>query len=52
MTGLDTVTFKLVKPAEVPLVKMRMVKGRPMGAEVKVDPSVIAAAIRADRDSR
>jgi len=47
-----TVLFRLLKPAEAPLVKARKWRGKVMGAKRRIDPSKIAAAIRADRDSR
>jgi hypothetical protein len=50
--GSEFVTFRLMKPAEVPIVRPRRSKGRLMGAKVELDPDEIAAAIRADRDSR
>jgi hypothetical protein len=51
-TSPDAVTFKRITPDDVPVVKIRKVKGRWMGIDIQVDPSVILAAIRADRDSR
>lgn len=47
-----TVLFRLLKPAEAPLVKARKWRGKVMGAKRRLDPVRIAAAIRADRDSR
>ena len=47
-----TVLFRLIKPAEAPLVKARKWKGKVMGAKRRIDAAKIAAAIRADRDSR
>jgi hypothetical protein len=47
-----TVLFRLLKPAEAPLVKARKWRGKVMGAKRRLDPARIAAAIRADRDSR
>jgi hypothetical protein len=47
-----TVLFRLLKPAEAPLMKARKWRGKVMGAKRRLDPAKIAAAIRADRDSR
>jgi hypothetical protein len=47
-----TVLFRLIKPAEAPLVKARKWRGKVMGEKRRLDPARIAAAIRADRDSR
>jgi hypothetical protein len=47
-----TVIFRLLKPAEAPLVKARKWRDKLMGVKRRIDPSKIAAAIRADRDAR
>lgn len=47
-----TVLFRLLKPADAPLVKARKWRGKVMGAKRRVDRSKITAAIRADRDAR
>jgi hypothetical protein len=39
-------------PADVPTVKPRRINGRLHGANVALDPKVVAAAVRSDRDSR
>jgi hypothetical protein len=39
-------------PAEVPTVKPRRVRGRWRGAQITLKPEIMAAAVRADRDSR
>jgi hypothetical protein len=39
-------------PAEVPTVKARRIKGRWRGADVPLKRETVAAAVRADRDSR
>ncbi len=39
-------------PAEVPTVKPRRIRGRWRGAEVDLNRATVAAAVRADRDSR
>lgn len=46
------VLFRLLKPAEAPLVKTRKWQGKVMGAKRRIDAAKIAAAIRADRDAR
>ena len=47
----NTVTFHLIQPAEVPLVKSRRISGKLM-SPAKVDDKLLSAAIRHDRDSR
>ena len=37
---------------QVPIVRPRRIKGRLRGADVKLSPETIAAAVRADRDDR
>jgi hypothetical protein len=41
-----------VVPTEAPAVKPRRVNGRLHGADILLNPKTVAAAIRADRDSR
>ena len=48
----DTVLFRLLKPAEAPLVKSRKWRGKVMGAKRRIENSMIADAIRSDRDAR
>ncbi len=50
--GPDAVTFKRVRPTDAPLFAARMENGRLMGAKITLDGATIAAAIRADRESR
>ena len=47
-----TVTFHKLEPAEPPLVRPRRVKGRWMGAKIKISDQEIVDAIRKDRESR
>lgn len=46
------VLFRLLKPAEAPLVKARKWRGKVMGVKRRIERSKMAAAIRADRDAR
>ena len=46
------VLFRLLKPAEAPLVKSRKWRGKVMGAKRRIENSMIADAIRSDRDAR
>lgn len=46
------VTFRLLKPAEVPLVKAVTKKGRTLLKAPPVPRTVVADAVRADRDAR
>ena len=48
----NTVTFHKLEPAEVPLVRARKVKGKWMGAPVRLSRKAIVEAIREDRESR
>jgi len=52
MIDAEAVTFKLVRPSEVPLVVARKVRGHLMGAKITLDTSALAATMRAERDSR
>ncbi len=47
-----TVIFRKLEPVQPPLVRPRKIKGRWVGAKVKLDRDAIVAAIRADRESR
>jgi hypothetical protein len=47
-----TVLFRLLKPAEAPLVKSRKWRGKIMGIKSHMESARIADAIRADRDAR
>ena len=48
----DTVTFKLLKSADAPLVKSRKWRGKLMGTRSKISSATIATAVRTDRDAR
>jgi len=48
----DTVTFKLLRSTEAPLVKSRKWRGKLMGSRTRIPAARIAAALRADRDAR
>jgi hypothetical protein len=48
----ETVMFHKLRPAEAPLVKARKIKGRWVGAAVKLDRDEIVASIREDREGR
>jgi len=48
----DVISFRLVKPAEVPVVELRRKAGFTMLDTPPVPPERIAAAIRAERDAR
>lgn len=48
----EVISFRLVKPAEVPVVKLRRRSGFMMLDTASIAPDRIAAAIRADRDAR
>jgi len=48
----DMISFRLVKPADVPVVKLRRQAGFTMLDGAAIPPERIAAAIRADRDAR
>lgn len=52
MTDADTVQFRRLRPAEVPTVEPRKVKGQWLGAKVTLDRARLAAAIREERDGR
>jgi len=47
-----TVLFRLLKPAEAPLVKARKWRGKLMGAKRRIERARISSAIRAERDAR
>ena len=51
-SGADFVTFRLQKPTQARLVQPRRRNGHWFGAEVTLNPRAIAAAVRAERDSR
>ena len=51
VSGTDTVLFRLLKPAEAPLVKASNWRGKIMGVKRLIESAVIASAIRADRDA-
>ena len=46
------VTLTELAPAEVPVVRARKVNGRWVGANIRLNRQVVAAAIRADRNAR
>jgi len=46
------VTLTELVPAEVPIVRTRKVNGGWVGANIRLNRPVVAAAIRADRDAR
>ncbi len=48
----DIITFRLLRPAEAPMVKPRRRAGFTMLDLSPVPPERIAAAVRAERDSR
>lgn len=48
----ETVTFRKLKPVEVPVMRARKVNGRWVGAAVKIARQDVVAAIRRDRESR
>jgi hypothetical protein len=48
----DTVVFRKLQPVEPPLVRARKVKGRWIGAAVKLPRQGILDALREDRESR
>ena len=50
--GSNAISIRLLKPAEVPTVEPRQIKGRKFGAKVELNRIEIAAAVRADRDER
>ena len=50
--GPEAISMHLVKPAAVPIVEPRLIKGRLFGAQVELSRSEVAAAVRADRDER
>jgi hypothetical protein len=52
IAGPGVVLFRLIKSAEAPLVKARKWRGKVMGAKYRIEPGIIASAIRADRDAR
>ena len=47
-----TIVLTPLSPKQVPVVRARKVNGRLTGADVKIDRQQVAAAIRAERDSR
>lgn len=49
--GATAVTYQLAIDS-IPLVTSRDWHGKRMGAQVRLNPEVIASAIRADRDAR
>ena len=48
----NTVTFRKLQPAEPPLVRPRKIKGRWIGASLKIADQEIIDAIRRDREAR
>lgn len=48
----EIISFRLLKPAEVPVVKLRRQAGFTMLDITPIPPERIAAAVRADRDAR
>ena len=48
----DVVTFRKLQPAEAPLVHARKVKGKWVGADIKLSREDIVKAIQRDRDER
>lgn len=52
MPDADTVQFRRLRPVEASTVEPRRVAGRWIGAKVTLDRARLAAAIRADRESR
>lgn len=50
--GPEAISMRLIRPAEVPTVEPRRIKGRLFGAKVELSRSEVAAAVRADRDER
>jgi hypothetical protein len=48
----EIISFRLVKPAEVPVLKLRRRAGFTMLDITTIPPERIAAAIRAERNSR
>jgi hypothetical protein len=48
----ETITFRKLKPVEIPLVRARKISGRWMGAAVKATRQEIVDAIREDREGR
>ncbi len=49
--GANSVTFRLVKRAEVPVLPLKRIKGR-LYSTGKASDAAITAAIRAERDER
>lgn len=45
-------SIRLVELAPVPVVRPRRLNGRLRGADVRMNRDTVAAAVRADRDSR
>jgi hypothetical protein len=48
----ETVTFRKLAPATGPILRARKVKGRWIGAALKVPAQAIVDAIREDRESK
>lgn len=48
----EVISFRLLKPADVPVVKLRRQAGFTMLDVTPIPPELIAAAIRAERDAR
>ena len=48
----NTVVFRKLEPIEPPLVRARKIKGRWVGAPVKLSPQAIVEAIRQARESK
>jgi hypothetical protein len=48
----NIVTFRKMQPAEPPLVRARKVKGRWVGADIKIPREEIVKAIHRDREER
>lgn len=45
-------SIRLVESAQAPVVKPRRINGRLRGADVRLSRETVAAAVRAERDSR
>jgi len=52
MMGLEAISMHLLRPVPPPMAEVRWIKGRLFGANVELNRSELAAAVRADRDER
>lgn len=50
--GPEAISLRLIKPTMAPTLETRWIKGRLFGAEVELDRSELAAAVRAEREER